>query len=235
MGSILLAFGIDAWWDELGEREFERVTLIDLREDFQGHIETIHEFQKRSLSRVDAADILLASSGRSKPEISDDLLLQALNRMHIWKQLLIPEGTLASLLEGQGLSVIQSAALRTALVEWTQQLKMVDETNLYMIEVVMHLEGYLSTRFPTRALRLIAEQSNPPPDGTTSIGPTSFPAHVRPLLLEMEFENHVVRGRDASHIGLIQSELWAASARRVIELIDQELGPIDRDTGQEAQ
>lgn len=235
VSSILLAFGIDAWWDELGEREYERDTLINLREDFRGHIEMIDTFQKENRSRVDAADLLLASSDRSTPEFSEVQLLQALERVHVWMQLLIPKGTLGSLLEGQGLSVIQSAALRTALVEWTQQLKVVDETNSYMIEVVTQLEDYLAPRFPMRALRLLGEASNPPPDGTTSIGPTPFPAHVRPLLLEMEFENHVVRGRDVSYIGLIQSNRWAASARRVIELIDQELGTEGPRNGSKSQ
>jgi hypothetical protein len=37
VGSILLAFGIDAWWDGLQERREEQQILRGLQEEFQGH------------------------------------------------------------------------------------------------------------------------------------------------------------------------------------------------------
>ena len=33
--SILLAFGIDAWWDELGDRRSEREALVRLQGEFE--------------------------------------------------------------------------------------------------------------------------------------------------------------------------------------------------------
>ena len=37
-GSILLAFAIDAWWDERKESNFEEETLQALEDEYEGHV-----------------------------------------------------------------------------------------------------------------------------------------------------------------------------------------------------
>ncbi|MHC5066101.1 MAG: hypothetical protein ACYTG5_19240 [Planctomycetota bacterium] len=43
VGSILLAFGLDAWWDRLQEAREERIILIDLERDFSASLQTLEE------------------------------------------------------------------------------------------------------------------------------------------------------------------------------------------------
>ena len=58
VGSILLAFGIQAWWDESQEREEEQEALAGLSSDFQANIAQL-EFVSTLRADSDAAALRL--------------------------------------------------------------------------------------------------------------------------------------------------------------------------------
>ena len=41
VSSILLAFAIDAWWNERNERQFEQETLVGLEAEYEDHRQTL--------------------------------------------------------------------------------------------------------------------------------------------------------------------------------------------------
>lgn len=71
VGSILLAFAIDAWWDQLGQREDERVALTGLEADFSGYIDRLSRIRDNNQRRVEAARRLLDATGPGPSPLSD--------------------------------------------------------------------------------------------------------------------------------------------------------------------
>ncbi len=65
VGSILLAFGIDAWWDERQERAEEGIALKALLEEFETNLpyfRLTHEFHVQAAEDTsDLLDLLLAA------------------------------------------------------------------------------------------------------------------------------------------------------------------------------
>ena len=213
VGSILLAFAIDAGWGEFREGRDERVVLLALRGDFYGYLDEIEETRSAHEQRVAAADRLLVSTGVESPPADEAELLEALSRAFVWDQVFLPAGTLGSLMESQGLALIRNEALRRELVGWRQGLASIDEGNDYLVEKVTDLEDFLTPRLPIRTL-----------DWGLGLGDTStFPSTIGPLLGEVEFENHILGGRAASLNLLKKMAGWEEAARRILDLIEAEL------------
>jgi hypothetical protein len=213
VGSILLAFAIEASWGEFRESRDEEIVLLGLRGDFQGYLSEMIESRASHDQRVEAADFLLASTGVTMPSRDEAALLGALSRMFVWDQVFLPAGTLGSLMESQGLALIGNPELRRELVEWRQSLGELDEGNDYMVQKVTDLEHYLAPRFPGRTLGWSRER------GDASV----FSSAVAPLLNDVEFENHIYTGRIAS-LNLLQNIAdWETAGRRILDLIEAEL------------
>jgi hypothetical protein len=213
VGSILLAFAVDAAWSEFRESQDENVVLLGLRDDFERYLAEMADARTSHNERVAAADLLLAATGVAASDADEPALHAAVSRAVIWKQVFLPAGTLGSLLESQGLSLIQNSDLRKELVEWRQGLSLLDEGNDYLVQTVNALDVYLTSRFPMRTM-------------DWELGPrdeSSFSSDVSPLLRDLEFENHIVSGRAAS-VGLLRSlDGWEEAAQRILDLIEEEL------------
>ena len=67
VGSILLAFAIDAWWDDVQLRQDERAALQQLREEFQSNADAIHsarDSRERARGLLDSLIFENAMHGR---------------------------------------------------------------------------------------------------------------------------------------------------------------------------
>ncbi len=80
--SILLAFGIDAWWDELGDRRSERETLVRLQGEFERNRTLIEsgsgQFRDVAAASQSLYEMAEASGGTAVP-VRDSLLLVAIS------------------------------------------------------------------------------------------------------------------------------------------------------------
>ena len=121
VGSILLAFGIQAWWDGLQERDEEQRILASLKTEFE---------QTRS-------DLAYWISLHGKAEQNTRLLAELLDSAAPGAQLQVPDTLIAALLLGPTfdpvtatldalsagqLSIIRSTDLRLALATWPSRL-----------------------------------------------------------------------------------------------------------------
>lgn len=122
--SILLAFAIDAWWDERVERQDELAVLRALLADFQQGKERVRDRRDSSIAVQNSINELLKASydfGSSLESASLDQLLGNISWWFPGGQ--IPTGALNSLTYGGKLSIIQSDELRLDIADWQRKLE----------------------------------------------------------------------------------------------------------------
>lgn len=118
--SILLAFGIDAWWQDRQIRREEHEVLQGLQEEFL----TIHEVLARH-SDLHQASLKSLEDVLSAPDTSPDLVEIVENAI---RELLTPNttdisnGTLHALLASGRLEMLSNKALRKRLVNWEREI-----------------------------------------------------------------------------------------------------------------
>jgi hypothetical protein len=116
--SILLAFGIDAWWDNRQERAAEQAALLGLATDLEtsrdrlAHIIGVHEGHERRFQYLLAQD---DDGVRSIAADSTGPYFQ----LFVGNLTFAPRrSTLDALVASGGLDIVSDAQLRAALVEW---------------------------------------------------------------------------------------------------------------------
>ncbi len=117
VGSILLAFAIDAWWDEIGDRRSERAVLEALDAEFKKNQELLNEQIDVYHRRASAASALL-SLGSSATNLEPDIL-----NSH-WRWVIRggtydpSTGVLDAAVSSGNITVIRDPELRVALANW---------------------------------------------------------------------------------------------------------------------
>lgn len=116
--SILLAFAIDAWWDERLERIEEQRILAGLDEEFSLIHEVLTSHRDLHLKRLDALELLLATIDRDKSGVTPALLGGTLDELLAPTTSDISNGTLHALLGSGRLEILSNRSLRKQLVGW---------------------------------------------------------------------------------------------------------------------
>ncbi|MFV1988025.1 MAG: hypothetical protein ACC682_12150 [Gemmatimonadota bacterium] len=118
VGSILLAFTLDAWWQERATRDWEFDQLHALRAEFAGNGELLDDAVGRHDQKIqDVAQILkfLQAARPGDKKIYSDRVLSSLVA---WNTSDISTGTLNALLASGGLGDIRDDRLRSELAAW---------------------------------------------------------------------------------------------------------------------
>lgn len=121
--SILLAFAIDAWWEERTGRQAEEEILVALLADFKQAKERVADRRNSSVVIQNAVNELAKLS--YDPDSSPDpaSLDQLLGRISWWFPTdQIPTGALNSLVYGGRLSSVQDDALRLDIADWPRRI-----------------------------------------------------------------------------------------------------------------
>ncbi len=178
VASILLAFGIEAWWDGRQERVEERQALEALARDFESAAEEIDQVALVMDSVAIAANIILGWTGPSADSRHADslaLLMPSITRVGSFQP---PLGTLQALLGSGDLRLIRNDSLRAALASFPSRLAQVSTTEGYGADVLFgELHPYLNQSIPMRRF------------GRAGDGVTRFDSDVEGLLRSLEFEN----------------------------------------------
>ena len=124
VGSILLAFAIDAWWQERIDESREREILIALLGDFRGSIVSIEEGRAFHRDVQQNNERLLASIVSGDGSLSDAEIDKTLGALTWWdSQPRFSTGALNSLVFGGELSIIKDDALRQILADWPSEIQ----------------------------------------------------------------------------------------------------------------
>jgi len=119
VASILLAFAIDAWWDNRQERQGVRDILFALHEDFQSGKSFIEYYRKMSVARVDSADQLLKASRGGASSITEQEIDRLIGDLSFFSDTqIMSEGSIDALLAGRNIGMIESIKLRRLISGW---------------------------------------------------------------------------------------------------------------------
>lgn len=122
VGSILLAFAIDAGWDAYRERADEQAVLASLEAEFISNLETLERVIRRHEGFADRAAELEAMSDDAIRAVPVEQIEAYERAMGQWMTFEPRGGALSSLVGDGRLGMIRDDSLRDALVEWLQQL-----------------------------------------------------------------------------------------------------------------
>jgi hypothetical protein len=174
VGSILLAFGVDAWWERVQIRAFERQAILDLKEEFEGHrLELSSQMTTNQFSLQRTADLLQASEDGSW--ISDETPIdRAIMGLLAPVTTDLGEGVLDSLISGGRIEDIEDEELRYLLYEWRSVLdELTDDQDIGVTMVFNLIIPYLTkSGIPAMGMYLLETDDSFPTtvSPTTSIG-----------------------------------------------------------------
>lgn len=146
VGSILLAFWIQAWWDEQNERKAVATALNSVVLEVENGRAELTEAIEANLSRVALFEEFLSLTPSEVRELSDDSL-------DIISASFLPPRTfdgggsaLSGLLAAGGLSLIPDPEVRAALVEWGRLPDEIDEDYTITTSVALTLQELAAAR-----------------------------------------------------------------------------------------
>lgn len=138
VASILLAFAIDAWWQNRGERSQERELLLDLKRDFeasQAHLDDWLAGNRRvQQGTTRFLDALQAQALGDSFEVPLEWLVAAIGTPTYSPT----DATLVAAAASGRLDLLRDEDLRQALAEWRQQFEDTAEDELLVRELVTH-------------------------------------------------------------------------------------------------
>ena len=127
VASILLAFAIDAGWQEYVEDQRERQVLNALLDDFETTKANIKAWRNFHLAVQQSNTKLLKAVTSSEITLTDDQIGRLLSQLTWWDgESHFSTGALNSLVYGGDLSLIEDDALRQLLADWPSQIQYVE-------------------------------------------------------------------------------------------------------------
>ena len=134
VASILLAFSIDAWWDERKEREDERQVLVALKAEFEANLleaRAVIDHHEDSVQHI--RDFIARSPAAIESMAPDEraILVASLASPRTFDP---QRGTVRALIGAGKLGILRDAALRDALMTFMTIVEDADEDRYYMGE-----------------------------------------------------------------------------------------------------
>ncbi len=225
VGSILLAFAIDAWWDDRQDRIEEQRILASLKSEFEQNLEFIDiEFSYRravvdSILKIFDASVAPTSV---EPELLDGLI----SDMSWWQNIKYSRGAIDGLLQSGGLSLVENEELRRVLVSMPSIFDDTAGSELYDQDITRNvILPYLRTHSSLSQIGNAGAKGRPGVGSgqASMVYPTAEPRDHTELLRDPEFLAIVVQ-QHWDHMSAIAAyESLEAVLENSIRLIDLEL------------
>lgn len=210
--SILLAFGIQAWWEGRALQAARRAALASLSQDFEGYVQLIEHRRDANLEAVEAANQILERVGPNATLASETELRTALLRLAAFSPLDLRPGSFSAVLGSQERVLIENPELLDALGGWAQALERLARRNSFVEARSGSLHDYLVERYPLRDVMA----------GYLD-GQSPFPASGEELMRSPAFENLVFLRGTASKLILEDIESLDQLGRLILDLLNTEL------------
>ena len=223
--SILLAFSIEAWWDDYQDRSEEQGILLSLKSEFEQNLAFIErEISYRNAVIQSILKIFDASVGQSS--IQSEVLDELIGDVTWWQNIPYSRGAIDGLLQSGSLSLIENEELRGILASMPSRYDATTRSELddrdFTVNAVI---PFLNTH---ASLTQIANTMTKGRPGTRiSATPPIYPAG--------EPQDHTGLLRDQEFLGTLVQEHWnhlaantayaslKATLENAVRLIDQEL------------
>ena len=224
VGSILLAFAIDAWWDDRNEVELERRLLTVLLVEFDQNAELLRQARTHYEQRYMDALHILEYLQEGATSLDHAEIKESLRGLLIAATLHLESGAHDGLLASGQLSLIRDEKLRNRLAAWPSYVKeWSEEQDMVFSFVRTELAPYLSNSV---RIRNIASSFAPFPDGESPplvpAGTTDAAALID-ISTTVEFDNLVYQRAQGLWYAMRDGETLLAQTTAITELIRKNL------------
>lgn len=219
VASILLAFAIDAWWEERGERNAEVVLLERLRADYIEIQSALNLVESEHREARDACiSFMNMPDGASVPATSEGDRMVAV--VFLASRTFNPgSGAVVSFHSGEGARLVRNQSLADKLLAWSG-----------LVEELQEEEANLQKGVAERWTPYIASRVNVGPYvfafGDLMLGipsQLSTPTSREPLTVDNEFLNHVLDRFKWQQIALRDIEPVHTAVEEILTLLEEEL------------
>lgn len=218
--SILLAFAIEAWWDERGERAAERVLLDRLHSDFTEISSALQLVEEEHREASDACIYFLSLViGDTVPETAEADRKVAV--VFLASRTFNPgSGAVESFSSGDGANLIRNQSLADKLFAWPG-----------IVEELQEEEANLQKGVAERWAPFLSSRVNVgpyiPTFGEVMKGlPGAVSSMTRdPLVVDREFQNHVLDRFKWQQIAVRDIQPVRNTVDEILQLLSSELGP----------
>ncbi len=124
--SILLAFSIQAWWDERQDRQSEIDYLIALQKDFSETRESLENQVDRVVALFDQVDQVLSVIADTKTTNLPDAFSEMVGQAYLIPRPVSVTSTYEDMVNSGSLSLLRNEDLRVAMAEFMSILKIVE-------------------------------------------------------------------------------------------------------------
>jgi len=184
--SILLAFAIQTWWEQVAESQQERQSLIGLKEEFETNVASLRSsIDDYSENRKEALKVLDLTNPSSRGDKNNETLL-LLSQLIATTETFEPvEGTLSYLVSSEGLGMLSNGELRLHLIQWPRAVSKINDRQTRIREIMrQYFLPYIWTKIPVKVLDDIASSGLTNQTSSNSID-------VSEMFSELEFQNIV--------------------------------------------
>jgi hypothetical protein len=218
--SILIAFLIEAWWNDRQEQEALYRSLSALHSDFVENLSIMGKADEAHRRIKSASEHVMSLTGPSPPaEIEEERLADAILTLTFRPVLRPLRGSLDSLLNSGQWDLIENTALRTELAEWPTLVSRVNGRELQGQRTVLNnLVPLIWKQAPIRTI----DATDP---DFKHIGPSRFPFSYQTLLQDQVFEGVVDERWWDSHECINSLDRLADSTQSIISLLEAEISP----------
>ncbi|MDX1388127.1 MAG: hypothetical protein R3344_03005 [Acidobacteriota bacterium] len=226
VSSILLAFGIDAWWDDRKERVEEAEILAGLEREFTGYRDALERGLAQHAEMLDAMSAVLVSIDEGDWVSSEWRMDDAIGRLLSPPTSNLGNGVRDALVQGGRLELLSDPVLRERLAQWPGYYEELLDDQVFSRDLVFdEVIPYLMRQGIDLSAMLIAgtmvgpDRESAWPVAVRRVG--DDPVARRRLLADPEFRALVsVRFSYWHHAG---GEYRAAleAAEEILELLDR--------------
>lgn len=123
VASILIAFALDAWWDNRQERERITELLSAVADDFEREVAGLDSIIATNRARDVVGRALLGATEPTRPAVSSDSIARLAAANGVFEIYDPSFGALSALLSTGGLESVHDADLRRWLAGWPAELR----------------------------------------------------------------------------------------------------------------
>jgi hypothetical protein len=204
VASILLAFGIQAWWDNRNEREEERRLLTALLKEARGNDEWLSSMRPYYEAKLGAARAIQEAAAQVPIAIAADSLDALIGTLTGTFTPPLERGALDAVLAGGRLDLISDAELRARVAGWERGFRNADaqaEMDVRVDEDVWRTMIMKLASLP----QIVAHQSEEVAPGLDL--PDGGEAYGKPPI--GEWTDHRVLLREREFLNAVQEKRWA--------------------------
>ena len=160
IASILLAFAIDAWWEQRGDHRRNLAQLSTLRTEFVEVEQRLAQADQKLIGLRESVSDFLSHVGPEAPLEPMDSLASLIDLSFRASRIELPTGSLQALLATGELSNVANNELKALLATWPAEVSRLRNQSGLLEENREEIIRYLHDKIPTLAIAYKTNQMN---------------------------------------------------------------------------